>query len=48
MQAETDEEAGKAIHRYIYSSMVDATGEPTADRNPLLRRSKLSSSNPLL
>ena len=48
MQAEADDKAGKAIHRYIYSAMAGVTGEATTDRNPLLHRSKLSSSNPLL
>ena len=49
MQAEADEKAGKAIQRYISRAFNDATGEPTADSNPLLRRNhKLSATNPLL
>ena len=50
LQAEADDRAGKAIQRYIYSAFNDATGEPTADANPLLRpgRSRLSATNPLL
>ena len=50
LQTEVDQRAGKAIQRYIYSAFNDATGEPTSDSNPLLRRgrSKLSATNPLL
>ena len=50
LQTEADNKAGKAIARYIYSAFNDATGEPTADANPLLRRgrTKLSATNPLL
>lgn len=49
MQAEADEAATKAIQRYIYRAFSDATGEPTSDANPLLRRSrKTSATNPLL
>eukprot|EP00887_Chlorella_sp_A99_P004350 scaffold15.g4350.t1 len=49
MQAEADDRACKAISRYIYSAFRDATGEPTSDANPLLRRNhKLSATNPLL
>lgn len=49
MQAEADDKAGKAIARYIRMAFNDRTGEPTADSNPLLRRShKLSATNPLL
>lgn len=50
MQAEADEKAGKTIQRYMYMAFNDATGEPTNDSNPLLRkgRSKLSATNPLL
>lgn len=48
MQTEADEKAGKAIARYIYRAFNDATGETTSDSNPLLRRSRLSATNPLL
>jgi hypothetical protein len=49
MQAEADEAAAKAIQRYIFRAFSDATGEPTSDANPLLRRSrKASATNPLL
>ncbi|KAL4436390.1 hypothetical protein ABPG77_009952 [Micractinium sp. CCAP 211/92] len=49
MQAEADVKAGKAIERYMRMAFNDATGEPTADSNPLLRRNhKLSATNPLL
>jgi hypothetical protein len=49
MQAEADDRAGKAIARYIRLAFNDATGEPTRDSNPLLRRNhKLSATNPLL
>ena len=47
-QAEVDDAAGKAIQAYIYSAFNDATGEAGPDNNPLLRRNKLTSSNPLL
>lgn len=49
MQADADAKAGKAIERYMRMAFNDATGEPTADSNPLLRRNhKLSATNPLL
>ena len=49
MQAEADAQASKAIERYVRRAFSDATGEPTADSNPLLRRNhKLSATNPLL
>ena len=49
MQAEADDEAGKAIARYIYSAFSETTGAPTRDTNPLLRRDKrTSATNPLL
>lgn len=48
-QAEADDRAGKAIQRYMYMAFNDATGEATADVNPLLRRNKrLTATNPLL
>jgi hypothetical protein len=50
MHAEDKAKAGKDISRYIYMAFSDATGEPTADNNPLLRtgKNKLSTTNPLL
>lgn len=49
MQAEADEKAGRQIERYVRSAFNDATGEPTSDSNPLLRRNKrLTATNPLL
>jgi hypothetical protein len=49
MQAEVDDRAGKAIQRYMYMAFNDATGEATADVNPLLRRNRrLTATNPLL
>lgn len=48
-QADADAAAGQAIQRYMYMAFNDATGEATADVNPLLRRNKrLTATNPLL
>ena len=48
LAAKAEENAGKAIARYIYSVFNETTGEPTLDDNPLLRNSKLTATNPLL
>ena len=49
MQSEVDDAAGQKISRFVYNAFKDggATGYG-ADNNPLLRRNKLSSTNPLL
>lgn len=48
MQADVDDAAGKAIARYLHMAFRDGTGAPTADDNPLMRRNRLSATNPLL
>lgn len=49
MQSEVDDAARQKISRFVYNAFKDggATGGG-ADNNPLLRRNKLSSTNPLL
>ena len=49
MQSEVDDAAGQKISRFMYNAFKDgdAAGD-SADNNPLLRRNKLSSTNPLL
>ena len=48
LQAEADDAAGKAISQYMYRAFNDIGDVPTADSNPLVRRNKLSKTNPLL
>ncbi|KAK9840542.1 hypothetical protein WJX81_000450 [Elliptochloris bilobata] len=47
MQAEADDAAGKALARAVYRAFSDSNGPSAPDSNPLLRRNKLSASNPL-
>lgn len=47
-QAEADDAAEKALARAFYRAFKDSAGYSSTDTNPLLRRSKLSDSNPLL
>ncbi|KAK9918590.1 hypothetical protein WJX75_005185 [Coccomyxa subellipsoidea] len=48
MQAEADDAAEKALARELYRAFNDSSGYSSTDTNPLLRKSKLSDSNPLL
>ena len=48
IQAEADDAAGKALARAVYRAFSDVNGAAAPDSNPLLRRNKLSASNPLL
>ncbi|BDA47025.1 hypothetical protein COCOBI_09-4800 [Coccomyxa sp. Obi] len=48
MQAEADDAAEKELARALYRAFNDSSGYASTDTNPLLRRSKLSDSNPLL
>ncbi len=48
MQAEADDAAEKALARALYRAFNDSSCYGSTDSNPLLRRSKLSDSNPLL
>ncbi len=48
LQAEADEAAGRALARAVYRAFNDSNGVRAPDSNPLLRRNKLSASNPLL
>lgn len=48
MQAEADDAAEKELARALYRAFNDSSGHGSTDTNPLLRRSKLSDSNPLL
>ena len=48
LQAEADDAADKALSRYLYRAFSDAGGYSSTDNNPLLRRNKLSRTNPLL
>ena len=47
MRAEAEAAAEKALAKALYREFNDVGGQHSADTNPLLRRSKLSASNPL-
>lgn len=47
-QAEADEAAGRALASAVYRAFREHTGPSAPDSNPLLRRNKLTASNPLL
>ena len=48
MRAEAEAAADKALAKALYREFNDIGGQHSSDTNPLHRRSKLSSSNPLL
>lgn len=48
MRAEAEAAADRALAQALYREFNDIGGHHSADTNPLLRRSKLSASNPLL
>ncbi len=47
MRAEAEAAAEKALAKALYREFNDVGGQHSADTNPLMRRSKLSASNPL-
>lgn len=48
VQAEVDEARNRALAKALYREFNDTGGYHSADSNPLLRKNKLSASNPLL
>ncbi len=47
MRAEAEAAADRALAKALYREFNDIGGHQSSDTNPLLRRSKLSASNPL-
>lgn len=45
---EAEDARGRAIHHYLSSVLSGYDGTSNTDSNPLLRRNKLSATNPLL
>ena len=48
VRAEAEAAAERALAKALFREFNDVGGQHSSDTNPLLRRSKLSASNPLL